>query len=87
MRFEGYLQSVSGAATPSPPPPSPDENLPNSTEKNGFVTATKLGTTDEIFVAATKNFAAATKRFVDKTKHFVVATKCFRYPYFNKCIC
>ena len=42
------------------------------TEKNGFVTATKLGTTNNFFVAATKNFAAATKRFVDKTKHFVV---------------
>jgi len=55
--------------------------------KNGFVTATKLGTTDKIFVAATKNFAAATKRFVDRTKHFVVATKWFCYPYFNKCIC
>jgi len=37
------------------------------TEKNGFVTATKLGTTDKIF-------AAATKRFVDRTKHFVVVT-------------
>jgi len=52
--------------------------------KNGFVTATKLGTTDKIFVAATKNFATATKRFVERTKHFVVETKCFRYPYFNK---
>jgi len=52
-------------------------------EKNGFVTAIKLGTTNKIFVAATKNFAAATKRFVDRTKHFVV-TKCFCYPYFNK---
>jgi len=31
--------------------------------KNAIVTATKLGTTDKIFVAATKNFAAATKRF------------------------
>jgi len=36
------------------------------TEKNGFVTATKLGTTNKIIVAATKNFAAATKRFVDR---------------------
>jgi len=45
--------------------------------KNGFVTATKLGTTNKIFVAATK-------RFVDRTKRFVVVTKCFRYPYFNK---
>jgi len=45
--------------------------------KHGFVTATKLGTTDKIFVAATKNFAAATKRFVDRTKHFVVVTKMF----------
>jgi len=35
--------------------------------KNGFGTATKLGTTNKIFVAATKNFAAATKRFVDRT--------------------
>jgi len=39
--------------------------------KNGFVTATKLGTTNEFFVALTKNFAAATKRFVDRTKHLV----------------
>jgi len=51
--------------------------------KNGFVTATKLGTINEFFVASTKNFAAATKRFVDRTKHFVV-TKYFCYPYFNK---
>jgi len=35
--------------------------------KNGFDTATKLGTTDNFFVAATKNFAAATKRFVNRT--------------------
>jgi len=54
------------------------------TEKNRFVTATKLGTTKKIFVAATKSFAAATKRFVDRTKHLVVVTKCFCYPYFNK---
>jgi len=52
--------------------------------KNGFVTATKLGTTNEFFVASTKNFAAATKRFVDSTKHFVVLTKYFCYPYFIK---
>jgi len=50
--------------------------------KNGFVTPTKLGTTDKIFVAATKNFAAATKRFVDRTKHFVVVTKSSRNPFF-----
>ena len=38
------------------------------TEKNGFVTATKLGTKNIFFfVAATKNFAAATKRFDDRT--------------------
>jgi len=48
------------------------------------VTATKLGTTNKLFVAATKNFAAATKRFVERTKHFVVVTKYFCYPYFNK---
>ena len=54
------------------------------TGKNGFVTATKFGTTNEFFVASTKNFAAATKRFVDRTKHFVVVTKYFCYPYFNK---
>jgi len=54
------------------------------TEKKGFVTATKLGTTINFFVAATKNFAAATKRFVDRRKHFVAATKYFCYPYFNK---
>jgi len=53
------------------------------TEKNGFVTATKLGTTNNFFVAATKNFAAATERFVDRTNHFVV-TKYFCYPYFDK---
>jgi len=28
--------------------------------KKGFVTATKLGTTNKLFVVATKNFAAAT---------------------------
>jgi len=50
--------------------------------KNGFVSATKLATTNKFFVATTKNFAAATKRFVDRTKHFVVVTKCFCYPYF-----
>jgi len=54
------------------------------TEKNGFVTATKLGTTNTFFVAPTKNFAAATKRFVDRTKYFVVVTKYFCHPYFNK---
>jgi len=53
-------------------------------KKNGFVTATKLRTTNKFFVAATKNFAAATKRFVDRTNHFVVVTKYFCYPYFNK---
>jgi len=51
----------------------------NITEKNGFVTATKLGTTNEFFVASTKNFAAATTRFVDKTKHFVAVTIYFCY--------
>jgi len=55
--------------------------------KNGFVTATKLETTNEFFVASTKNFAAARKRFVDRTKPFVVVTKYFCYPYFNKWIC
>jgi len=54
-----------------------------TTEKNGFVTATKLGTTNDLF-SSTKHFAAATKRFVDRTKHFVVVTKYFCYPYFNK---
>jgi len=38
--------------------------FPSYTKKKGFVTATKLGTTNKIFVAATKNFAAATKRLV-----------------------
>jgi len=59
--------------------------------KNGFVTVTKLGTTNKFFVAAAKNFAATTKRFVDRTKrfvdrtkHFVVVTKCLCYSYFNK---
>ena len=54
------------------------------TEKNGFVTATKLGTTNKFLVAATNNFASSTKRFVDRTKHFVVVTKHFSYPFFNK---
>jgi len=53
---------------------------PLYTEKNGFVTTTKLGTTNKFLVAATKNFAAATQRFVDRTKHFVVVTKYFCYP-------
>jgi len=52
--------------------------------KNGFVTATKLGTTNYFFVASTKKFAAATKRFVERTEHFVVVTKYFCYPYFNR---
>jgi len=57
--------------------------------KIGFVTAAKFGTTDKIyvaatknfaiFVAATKNFATASKRFVDRTKHLVFVTKCFCY--------
>jgi len=34
--------------------------------KIGFVIATKLETTNKIFVAITKNFAAATKRSVCK---------------------
>jgi len=51
--------------------------VPVDTKKNGFVTATKLGTTNEFFVASTKNFAVQTKRFVDRTKHFVVVTKIF----------
>ena len=54
------------------------------TEKNRFVTATKLGTTNKFFVAATKNFATAINRFVDRTKHFAAVTKYFCYPYFNK---
>jgi len=58
-----------------------------SRKNNAFVTATKLGTTNNFFVAATKNFAAATKRFVDRTKHFVVVTKYFCYPYYNKGFC
>jgi len=53
-------------------------------KKNDFVTATKLGTTNKVFVASTKIFAAATKGFVDRTKHFVVLSKYFCYPYFNK---
>jgi len=57
--------------------------LQHFTDKNGFVVATKLGTS-KFFVAATKNFAAATKRFVDRSKHFVVVTKHFSYPYFNQ---
>ena len=52
-------------------------------KKNGFVT-TKLGTTNNFFVAAAKNFPAATKRLVDRTKHIVVVTKHVCYPYFNK---
>ena len=47
------------------------------TEKNGFVTATKVGTTNKIFVAATKHIAATTKRFVDRTKRFCFCKKIF----------
>jgi len=47
------------------------------TEENAFVPATKLGTTNNFFVAATKHFAAG-------TKHFVVVTVFFCCPYFNK---
>jgi len=53
-------------------------------KKNGFVTATKLGTTNKFFVAATKNFAASTKRFVYRTIIFVVVTKYFCHSYFKK---
>jgi len=41
------------------------------------------GTTNEFFVASTKNFAAATKRFFDRTKN-VVVTKYFCHSFFNK---
>jgi len=58
--------------------------LVNLHGKNGFVAATKLGTTNKLIVAATKKFGAATKRFVDRTSHFVAVTKYFCYPYFNK---
>jgi len=61
--------------------PQAPQTCNTTRKKNGFVTATKLGTTNEFFVASTKNFAAATKRFVDRTKYFVV-TKHFCYPYF-----
>jgi len=63
---------------------SSSTNRKAARKKNGFVTATKLGTTNKIFVAATKNFAAATKRFVDRAKHFVDVAKYFCYPYLNK---
>ena len=49
--------------------------------------ATKLGTTNKLFLVATKTFAAATKRFVNRTEHFVVVTEYFCYPYFNKWFC
>jgi len=65
-------------------PPRLEDICCKFTEKNGFVTATKLRTTNKNFVAATQNFAAATKRFVDRTKYFVAVTKFFCYPYFNK---
>jgi len=55
----------------------PLKHAQNHGKKNGFVTATQLGTTNSFFVAATKNFAAATTRFVDRTKRFVVVTKYF----------
>jgi len=61
----------------------PREGLEIFTKKNGFVTATKLGTTNKFIVAATENFSAVTKCFVDGTKHFVVVTKYFCCPYFN----
>jgi len=66
------------------PSPLPPVYCCIRTEKNGFVTATILGTTNKNFVALTKTFAAATKRFVDRTKHFVVVAKYICCPYFNK---
>jgi len=54
-------------------------------KKIGFVTATKLGTTNNFFLLLQpKNFAAATQRFVDRIKHSVVVTRYFCYSYFNK---
>jgi len=50
--------------------PIPLQSPTPARKKNGFVTATKLGTTNEFFDAYTKNFAAATKGFC--------------YPYFKK---
>jgi len=51
-----------------------------NTRKKWFCYGNEIGTTDKIFVAATKNFATATKRFVDRTKHLVVVTKFFVIP-------
>ena len=50
------------------------------TEKIVLLRQKKLGTTNEFFVASTKNFAAATKRFVERTTHFVVVTFFFVIP-------
>jgi len=36
-------------------------------KKNGFVTATKLGTTNEVFVASTKKFAVGRQKCVSVT--------------------
>jgi len=55
------------------------------TEKNGFVTATKLGKTNEFFVVSTQKILLQQPNvFVDRTKHFVAVTKYFCYPYFKK---
>jgi len=73
---------VESAIVPAGKPPT--RLLPRRKHgKKWFRCGTKLGTTNNFFVAETKNFAAATKRFVDRTKHFVV-TKYFCHPYFNK---
>jgi len=61
-----------------------ETRLQHARKKWFCYTVTKLGTTNKIFVAATKNFAAATKRFVVRTKPFAVVTKCFCYPFLNK---
>jgi len=57
--------------------------LLNFTEKNGFVTVTKLGTTNKFFVAATKNFPQQPNVLLIEPNILLLLTKYFCYPYFD----
>jgi len=52
--------------------------------KNGFVTATKLGTTINFLLLQPKILLQQPNVLLIETKHFVVVTKYLCYPYFNK---
>jgi len=53
-------------------------------EKNGFVTATKLGTTDKKFMLLQPKTLLQQPKILLTELNIFVVTKCFCYPYFNK---